>query len=171
MLEQTLRTLFSTKDLSRVKDYVTRQWSKILSNRVSVQVWTRLCCCLHACIAATAAEILYIVFRPSGAKASCLISARIQLPADKSRALMLTACVQACTDCMHCTISSLTKFCSVVTHCTKYYLSAVTHYLNCRLPWLCTGLCILQGGAAGHLLPQCCHATSSCHCICQSHVS
>lgn len=38
MLESCLRILFSSKDLSAVKDYCTRQWSKILSNRVSVQV-------------------------------------------------------------------------------------------------------------------------------------
>lgn len=38
MLEACLRILFSSKDLSAVKEYCTRQWSKILSNRVSVQV-------------------------------------------------------------------------------------------------------------------------------------
>ena len=38
MLEASLRLLFSSKDLSGVKDYCTRQWGKILSNRVSVQV-------------------------------------------------------------------------------------------------------------------------------------
>jgi DNA polymerase zeta len=38
MLEACLRLLFSSKDLSGVKDYCTRQWAKILSNRVSVQV-------------------------------------------------------------------------------------------------------------------------------------
>jgi hypothetical protein len=40
MLEACLRTLFTTRDLSAVKDYCTRQWGKILSNRVSVQVGT-----------------------------------------------------------------------------------------------------------------------------------
>jgi DNA polymerase zeta len=38
MLEACLRLLFSSKDLSGVKAYCTRQWGKILSNRVSVQV-------------------------------------------------------------------------------------------------------------------------------------
>jgi hypothetical protein len=38
MLEACLRLLFTSKDLSAVKDYCTRQWGKILSNRVSVQV-------------------------------------------------------------------------------------------------------------------------------------
>lgn len=38
MLEACLRILFSSKDLSAVKEYCTRQWGKILSNRVSVQV-------------------------------------------------------------------------------------------------------------------------------------
>jgi hypothetical protein len=38
MLEACLRTLFTSRDLSAVKDYCTRQWAKILSNRVSVQV-------------------------------------------------------------------------------------------------------------------------------------
>ena len=38
MLEQSLRLLFSTRDVSAVKAYVTRQFAKILSNRVSVQV-------------------------------------------------------------------------------------------------------------------------------------
>jgi hypothetical protein len=38
MLEAALRILFTNKDLSAVKDYCTRQWAKILSNRVSVQV-------------------------------------------------------------------------------------------------------------------------------------
>lgn len=38
MLEASLRLLFMTKDLSAVKDYATRQWAKMLSNRVSVQV-------------------------------------------------------------------------------------------------------------------------------------
>eukprot|EP00775_Hariotina_reticulata_P012068 gene12067-12209_t len=37
MLEAALRILFTSKDLSAVKDYCTRQWAKILSNRVSVQ--------------------------------------------------------------------------------------------------------------------------------------
>lgn len=43
MLEATLRLLFVSKDLSAVKDYCTRQWGKILSNRVSVQVCDRGC--------------------------------------------------------------------------------------------------------------------------------
>lgn len=38
MLESCLRVLFSSKDLSAVKEYCTRQWGKILSNRVSIQV-------------------------------------------------------------------------------------------------------------------------------------
>lgn len=38
MLEACLRILFTSKDLSSVKDYCVRQWGKILSNRVSVQV-------------------------------------------------------------------------------------------------------------------------------------
>jgi hypothetical protein len=38
MLEACLRSLFTSRDLSAVKDYCTRQWAKILSNRVSVQV-------------------------------------------------------------------------------------------------------------------------------------
>eukprot|EP00879_Flechtneria_rotunda_P013763 GHRR01014376.1.p1 GENE.GHRR01014376.1~~GHRR01014376.1.p1 ORF type:complete len:427 (+),score=142.69 GHRR01014376.1:156-1436(+) len=37
MLEACLRILFSSKDLSAVKDYCMRQWCKILSNRVSIQ--------------------------------------------------------------------------------------------------------------------------------------
>ena len=37
MLEASLRLLFATRDVSRVKAYVTRQWSKMLANRVSVQ--------------------------------------------------------------------------------------------------------------------------------------
>ncbi|GAX80194.1 hypothetical protein CEUSTIGMA_g7632.t1 [Chlamydomonas eustigma] len=37
MLEQSLRLLFTCKDLSKVKSYVEQQWSKILSNRVSIQ--------------------------------------------------------------------------------------------------------------------------------------
>jgi hypothetical protein len=44
MLEACLRTLFTTRDLSAVKDYCTRQWAKILSNRVSVQVWQSCVC-------------------------------------------------------------------------------------------------------------------------------
>eukprot|EP00798_Chlamydomonas_sp_ICE-L_P022552 gene22552-29677_t len=37
MLEHTLRLLFATKDLSQVKTYLCRQWSKILSSRVTLQ--------------------------------------------------------------------------------------------------------------------------------------
>jgi hypothetical protein len=38
MLESVLRLLFSSKDLSRVKGYCTRQWGKMLANRVALQV-------------------------------------------------------------------------------------------------------------------------------------
>jgi DNA polymerase zeta len=38
MLEACLRLLFSTADLSLVKSYCARQWTKILANRVSLQV-------------------------------------------------------------------------------------------------------------------------------------
>ena len=34
---QSLRILFNSKDLSKVKAYVEAQWTKILSNRVSIQ--------------------------------------------------------------------------------------------------------------------------------------
>jgi hypothetical protein len=46
MLEACLRVLFSTADLSLVRSYCTRQWTKILANRVSVQVGDRAvpCC-------------------------------------------------------------------------------------------------------------------------------
>ncbi|EFJ43266.1 hypothetical protein VOLCADRAFT_66026, partial [Volvox carteri f. nagariensis] len=37
LLEQSLRLLFGSRDLSDVKTYLRRQWTKILSNRVSVQ--------------------------------------------------------------------------------------------------------------------------------------
>ncbi|CAD7703703.1 unnamed protein product [Ostreobium quekettii] len=37
ILERTLRILFTTKDLSQVKSYLCRQWSKILSGRVALQ--------------------------------------------------------------------------------------------------------------------------------------
>ena len=37
LLEQSLRMLFSGRDLSVVKAYVEAQWTKILSNRVSIQ--------------------------------------------------------------------------------------------------------------------------------------
>ncbi|KAL6779570.1 POLZ1 [Auxenochlorella protothecoides x Auxenochlorella symbiontica] len=37
MMERSLRLLFTTKDLSQVKQYCERQWTKILSGRVSIQ--------------------------------------------------------------------------------------------------------------------------------------
>ncbi|GLC63938.1 DNA polymerase zeta, partial [Pleodorina starrii] len=37
LLEQSIRLLFTSKDLSAVKAYLRRQWTKILANRVSVQ--------------------------------------------------------------------------------------------------------------------------------------
>ncbi|GIL62894.1 hypothetical protein Vafri_17102, partial [Volvox africanus] len=37
MLEQSLRLLFTARDLTAVKTYLRRQWTKILSNRVSVR--------------------------------------------------------------------------------------------------------------------------------------
>lgn len=37
MLERSLRVLFNTKDASKVKAYVERQFSKILQNRTSIQ--------------------------------------------------------------------------------------------------------------------------------------
>lgn len=37
MMERSLRILFSTKDVSLVKSYLERQWTKILSGRVSIQ--------------------------------------------------------------------------------------------------------------------------------------
>ena len=37
MMERSLRLLFSTKDLSLVKSYLLRQWTKILSNRINIQ--------------------------------------------------------------------------------------------------------------------------------------
>ena len=37
LLMQSLRMLFTSKDLSKVKAYVEAQWTKILSNRVSIQ--------------------------------------------------------------------------------------------------------------------------------------
>ncbi|DBA81937.1 hypothetical protein WJX77_000726 [Trebouxia sp. C0004] len=36
-MERSLRLLFATRDLSEVKEYLERQWHKILANRVSVQ--------------------------------------------------------------------------------------------------------------------------------------
>lgn len=36
-MERSLRLLFATRDLSEVKQYLERQWHKILANRVSVQ--------------------------------------------------------------------------------------------------------------------------------------
>ncbi|BDA47990.1 probable DNA polymerase zeta catalytic subunit [Coccomyxa sp. Obi] len=36
MLERSLRILFTSKDVSQVKEYVERQWTKILSGRVSL---------------------------------------------------------------------------------------------------------------------------------------
>jgi len=36
-LERSLRVLFETKDISQVKAYVQRQFSKILQNRISIQ--------------------------------------------------------------------------------------------------------------------------------------
>lgn len=36
VLEKTIRILFATKDLSAVRDYLERQWTRILSNRVSI---------------------------------------------------------------------------------------------------------------------------------------
>lgn len=36
-MERALRIVFATKDLSQVKAYLTRQWTKILSNRVNIQ--------------------------------------------------------------------------------------------------------------------------------------
>lgn len=36
-MERALRIIFTTKDLSQVKTYLTRQWGKILANRVNVQ--------------------------------------------------------------------------------------------------------------------------------------
>ena len=36
ILERSLRTLFESKDLSRVKAYLTKQWEKILRNRVNI---------------------------------------------------------------------------------------------------------------------------------------
>lgn len=49
MLEASLRLLFSTADLSLVKSYCTRQWTKILANRVSVQVCC-MCVVLGVCV-------------------------------------------------------------------------------------------------------------------------
>ncbi len=37
-MEKSVRILFETKDLSEIKSYLQRQWAKILSGRVSVQV-------------------------------------------------------------------------------------------------------------------------------------
>ncbi|KAK9818869.1 hypothetical protein WJX74_003598 [Apatococcus lobatus] len=37
IMERCLRILFATRDLSQVKAYLERQWSKILANRVSIQ--------------------------------------------------------------------------------------------------------------------------------------
>ncbi|KAK9829480.1 hypothetical protein WJX72_006119 [[Myrmecia] bisecta] len=37
MMERSLRLLFNTRDLSEVKSYLERQWSKILANRISIQ--------------------------------------------------------------------------------------------------------------------------------------
>ena len=37
ILEKMLRTLFETRDLSRVKGYVQRQFQKIVSGRVNIQ--------------------------------------------------------------------------------------------------------------------------------------
>lgn len=37
MLEKCLKILFDTKDVSLVKDYVTRQFIKIISGRISIQ--------------------------------------------------------------------------------------------------------------------------------------
>lgn len=37
LLEHSLRLLFSSRDLSRVKAYLRRQWSKIGAQRVSLQ--------------------------------------------------------------------------------------------------------------------------------------
>lgn len=37
LLEQSLRMLFSGRDLTAVKAYLRRQWTKILANRVSVK--------------------------------------------------------------------------------------------------------------------------------------
>ncbi|GMH43547.1 hypothetical protein BSKO_11469 [Bryopsis sp. KO-2023] len=37
MLERVIRILFTTKDISQVKGYLYRQWSKILSGRISLQ--------------------------------------------------------------------------------------------------------------------------------------
>ena len=36
-MERSLRVLFETKDVSQVKSYVQRQFSKILQNRISIQ--------------------------------------------------------------------------------------------------------------------------------------
>jgi hypothetical protein len=57
MLEACLRLLFSSKDLSAVKDYCTRQWAKILSNRVSVQVRGAAAAAAAAAVAATTAAL------------------------------------------------------------------------------------------------------------------
>lgn len=37
MLEKSLRLLFDTKDISQVKDFVQRQFVKILQGKVSIQ--------------------------------------------------------------------------------------------------------------------------------------
>lgn len=37
MLEKSLRILFETRDVSSVKNYVTHQFSKILSGRANIQ--------------------------------------------------------------------------------------------------------------------------------------
>ncbi|KAL8136319.1 hypothetical protein V2J09_002320 [Rumex salicifolius] len=37
MMEKSLRTFFEQQDISKVKEYVHRQWSRILSGRVSIQ--------------------------------------------------------------------------------------------------------------------------------------
>ncbi|KAI8926310.1 hypothetical protein BC831DRAFT_435443 [Entophlyctis helioformis] len=37
MMEQSLKILFRTQDLSQVKDYLTRQWTKILTGHISLE--------------------------------------------------------------------------------------------------------------------------------------
>lgn len=37
MLEKTLRILFDTRDVSKVKEYCMKQFSKIISGRISIK--------------------------------------------------------------------------------------------------------------------------------------
>lgn len=111
MLEACLRLLFTSKDLSAVKDYCTRQWGKILSNRVSVQVrgWlpvhhhnTEQHAACVACLLLPSAHVLQMQIRDCATCNVVLWCAASFLRYDRPQPPMKKVCVAASQDFVFC---------------------------------------------------------------------